>query len=84
MEFRSRLREWLSHTRLAQSEVADKAGISRSLMCQLVGLGEYKSNPSQRTVDAVVGKGFGLTLVQFYAGPTPPPSPTSKRRKRAA
>jgi predicted XRE-type DNA-binding protein len=78
----TRVVAWLQHRKLNQKQLADRAGVSRSMVCQVVGRGKYKSNPSQETLNAIVVKGFETTLEVFW-GPLPRSSSTS-RRKRAA
>jgi transcriptional regulator with XRE-family HTH domain len=69
-----RVEAWMQHRRLNQKQLARKVGISRAMVCQIIGRGKHKTNPSQETLNAIVAKGFEITLETFYG-----PLPTSER-----
>lgn len=70
MDIGSRVAGWMQHRGLNQKQLADKSGISRAMMSQVVGRGKYKTNPSQKTLKAIVENGLELSMEQFY-GPIP-------------
>ena len=78
MELGSRIAAWLAWKGWTQKQLADEAGLSRGLVCQVVGRGEYKTNPSQETLTAIVAA-LGLTFEKFYGR-----VPKTKKSQRAA
>ena len=48
-----------------QSELAEKADLSRAAICTIEGAGKYKANPSQKALARIV-EAFGISMAQFY------------------
>jgi transcriptional regulator with XRE-family HTH domain len=78
MDLRSRIRAWLVFMGWKQSELAEKSGLSRAAISQICGTGKYKSTPSQKALEKIVGA-FGITMERFYGE-----VPRAPVRKRAA
>jgi transcriptional regulator with XRE-family HTH domain len=65
MELGDRVAAWRRYRGWKQSELAARSGLSRAAICQIEGAGEYKSSPSQRSLNAIVDA-LDVTLTRFY------------------
>jgi putative transcriptional regulator len=71
MELGPRVRAWRESRGWTQADLAERTGLSRAAICQIEGAGKYKSDPSQKSLNAIV-EAFGVTYTRFY-GRVPAP-----------
>lgn len=64
MDLGSRITAWRKQRDLTQVELAERAGVSPSAICQWESP-KYKAAPSQASLEAIVAA-LGLTMERFY------------------
>lgn len=60
---------------MSQAELAAVIGKSRAMICMIEGAGKHTSQPSPKTLQAIVDA-FGVTMERFY-GSVPKPKKTA-------
>lgn len=82
MDLGTRIAAWRVWRGWTQAQLAAAAGLSRAAVCQYEGAGKYKSDPSQRALNAILAA-LALTIERFY-GETPKPKKSVKNAKANA
>jgi transcriptional regulator with XRE-family HTH domain len=65
MDLGPRIRQWRKWKGWNQKQLAEAASVSRALICQIEGAGEYHSSPSQESLAAIV-EALGISFSRFY------------------